>query len=204
MSYQTIVYEAVAHIAFIRLNRPDRLNAYTVTMGEELVAAFNVAESDDEVRVVVLTGNGKCFCAGVDLEHLKMHNSDVATTGVKLGEEYFVQGFCKDLLAFPKPLIAAFNGAAIGIGITMSLPCDIRIAAKSAKLGLPFAKLGIVPALGSSYLLPRIVGVHKAKELVFSAKPITAEQALEIGLVNHVVPDDQFTEFTEQLAACRT
>jgi 2-(1,2-epoxy-1,2-dihydrophenyl)acetyl-CoA isomerase len=154
------------------------------------------------VRAVVLTGAGRGFCAGVDLEHLKAHRAGgSAGKGPKLGEEDFLTKLPLELLEFPKPVIAAVNGAAIGVGVTMILPCDVRIAAAGAKLGVTFAKLGLLPGLGSTHLLPRLVGRAKALELVLSARVIRAEEAAEIGLVNRVVPADAVVAEARALAA---
>jgi len=199
--YETVVVTIAEAVATVTLNRPDKLNGYTVQLGDDLVDAFADLAVNDEVRVIVLTGAGKAFCAGVDLDVLKAQFAGETPPGQKqLGEEHFVLGFCEDLLNYEKPVIVAFNGAAVGVGITMSLPCDIRIAARSAKLALPFVKLGILPGLGSTYLLPRIVGLGKAKELVMTGQKLTADQALDIGLVNHVVDDEQLLDFTLDMA----
>jgi 2-(1,2-epoxy-1,2-dihydrophenyl)acetyl-CoA isomerase len=178
-------------VATITLHRPDKLNAYTTEMGDEVVAAFARCREDAAVRAVVLTGAGRAFCAGVDLEHLKAHQAGQnASKGPKLGEEDFLRKLPLDLVEFPKPVIAAINGPAIGVGVTMVLPCDVRIAAEGAKLGLTFAKLGLLPGLGSTHLLPRLVGMAKALELVLTARVVSAFEAKEIGLVNQVVAND--------------
>ena len=188
-AYQNILYEVDAGIATLTLNRPEKLNAYTLEMGDEIVDAFARARADDAVRVVLLTGAGRGFCAGVDLDALRAHQaSPSGGQGRRLGEEAFVRTLPLELLDFPKPVIVAINGAAIGVGVTMTLPCDVRIAADTAKLGMTFAKLGILPGLGSTHLLPRLVGPAKALELVLGARVIPAAEAAEIGLVNRVVP----------------
>jgi 2-(1,2-epoxy-1,2-dihydrophenyl)acetyl-CoA isomerase len=170
-------------------------------MGEEVVAALRSTRDDDGVRVVVLTGAGRGFCAGVDLEHLKQHMAGgSAGKGPKLGEEDFLKKMPLEIMEFPKPVIAAINGHAIGVGITMALPCDIRVAAAGAKIGLAFAKLGILPGLGSTHVLPRLVGVAKAQELVLTARNILAEEAAEIGLVNRVVPGDELMATVREMA----
>ncbi len=175
-------------VATVTLHRPDKLNAYTTEMGDAVVAAFRGMRDDPAVRAVILTGAGRGFCAGVDLEHLRAHQAgENASKGPRLGEEDFLTKFPLELLEYPKPVIAAVNGAAIGVGVTMILPCDLRIAAAGAKLGLTFTKLGILPGLGSTHLLPRLVGMGKALELVLTAKVIRAEEAESIGLVNRVV-----------------
>lgn len=188
--YQTLRVERQDAVAQIVLNRPEQLNAYTVRMGEELVHAFRSLAQDDAINVVVLTGAGRGFCAGVDLKVLQNPQATEADLPA-LGQEYFVQGFAEELYHYPKPVIAAINGAAVGVGVTMTLPCDIRIAAAGAKLALPFAKLGIVPGLGSTWLLPRLVGPGQAKILALGGATILAEEAQALGLVDRVVPADQ-------------
>ncbi len=191
--YEHILYDAADGVATITLNRPEKLNAYITPMGDEVVDAFRAAREDDAVRAVILTGAGRGFCAGVDLDHLKAHREGrnaAAGAGPRLGEEAFLKELPLALLEYPKPVIAAINGAAIGVGVTMVLPCDVRIAAAGAKLGLTFAKLGILPGLGSTHLLPRLVGRARALDLVLSARVFRAEEALEMGLVQRVVPGE--------------
>ena len=203
--YENILLDIEDGIAIITLNRPDKLNAYTVGMGEDVVEAFNTLKDNDDVNVVILTGSGKGFCAGVDLDHLKEQfaaaEKGEEIKGPKLGEERFIRELPATLASFPKPVIVAINGHAIGVGITMALPCDIRIAAEGAKIGLTFAKMGILPGLGSTQLLQRVVGPAKARELMLTAKVILAEEAAEIGLVNSVVPGDKLMEEARAMAA---
>lgn len=200
--YENILYTVEDGVATITLNRPDKLNAYTTEMGDEVYDAFGKARADEAVRAVILTGAGRGFCAGVDLEHLKAHQAGgSASKGPKLGEEAFLKKLPLEIVECPKPVIAAMNGASIGVGMTMALPCDIRIAAAGAKLGLTFAKLGILPGLGSTHLLPRLVGIAKAQELVLTAKIIRAEEALAIGLVNQVVPPEEVVAAARAMAA---
>ena len=207
MDFETVLYAKEDNLAIITLNRPDKLNAYTVEMGGDLVAAYGAAREDPDVRAVILTGAGRGFCAGVDLDALSAHQSSEATkSGPSLGQEEFLTTFPLALVEFPKPVVAAINGAAIGIGITMVLPCDARLAAESAKLGLTFGKLGILPGFGSTYLLPRLVGEAKARELLLSARKISAHEAVEIGLVDAVAGDGELIERAKEtarsLAAC--
>ena len=197
-AYETIRVDRDGAVATLTLDRPERRNAYNTQMGEELVAAFRALRDDDAVRALVLRGAGQGFCAGVDLDALKSEPG--------LGEGEFVRGFALELAAYPKPVIAAIHGAAIGVGVTMVLPCDVRVAADDAKLGLTFAKLGILPGLGSTHLLPRLVGLGRALELVLTARLVPAAEAYEIGLVNCVVPRDKLLatarEIAEQTLAC--
>ena len=198
---QTIECETGDGVATIAFARPDKLNAYTPEMGEETVAAFERARDDAAVRVVVLTGRGRAFCAGVDLEAFKAHMSGQAPSkGPKLGQEAFVRSWPLEMVDYPKPIIAAINGTAYGVGVTMTLGCDVRIAARGAKLGLNFAKLGVLPGLGSTHHLPRLVGLGKASELILSAASISADEALAIGLVQRVVDDADFVAEVRQLA----
>jgi 2-(1,2-epoxy-1,2-dihydrophenyl)acetyl-CoA isomerase len=200
--YANIQLDRSDGIATLTLNRPEKLNAYTQEMGEEITHAFRALRDDADVRVVILTGAGRGFCAGVDLDHLKAHQAvGGEAKGPKLGEEDFIRELPLELIAYPKPVIAAINGAAIGVGITMALPCDIRIAAAGVKLGFTFAALGILPGLGSTHLLPRLVGPAAAKELVFSARVFLAEEAAAIGLVNKVVPGDALMNEARAMAS---
>ncbi|NNL65778.1 MAG: hypothetical protein HKP30_06015 [Myxococcales bacterium] len=200
--YENVRFEVADGVATITLHRPDKLNAYTTEMGDEVYDAFQKVRDDDDVRSVILTGAGRGFCAGVDLEHLKAHRAGAnASSGPKLGEEAFLKKLPLELLEYPKPVIAAVNGAAIGVGITMILPCDLRIAAAGAKLGVTFVRLGILPGLGSTHLLPRLVGPARARELVLTGRKILAEEALRIGLVNEVVPGDALLDRAREIAA---
>ena len=198
MGYETILYEVEERVATITLNRPDKLNAYVPEMGNEIVAAFAAARDDADVGAVLVTGAGRGFCAGVDLDRLKEDHAARAagkeTSGPPIGQEAFVRSFPAELLDFPKPTIAVVNGAAIGVGVTFILPFDLRIAAAGAKLAVPFTKLGMLPGLGSSHLLPALIGLAKAKELVLTARTILAEEAERIGLVHQVVPADELLE----------
>jgi enoyl-CoA hydratase/carnithine racemase len=185
--YEHVKYEVEDAIATVTLNRPDKLNAYIPAMGDEVVDAFATARDDETVRVVILTGAGRAFCAGVDLDFLKAQMAAPNPSGLRLGEEAFVRQWPLDVLEYPKPVIAAINGAAVGVGVTMTLPCDVRLAAEDAKLGLTFAKLGMLPGLGSTHLLPSLVGLSRALDLVLAARTVTAQDAATMGLVQDVV-----------------
>jgi 2-(1,2-epoxy-1,2-dihydrophenyl)acetyl-CoA isomerase len=202
VAYANLLLDVAGGIATLTLNRPEKLNAYTTEMGEEVVDAFRKLRDDAAVRAVILTGAGRAFCAGVDLEHLRAHQAGAnASKGPRLGEEDFLRKLPLELLAYPKPVIAAVNGAAIGVGVTMILPCDVRLAAEGAKLGLTFAKLGLLPGLGSTHLLPRLVGRARALELVLTARKISAAEAAAIGLVSRAVPAAALLAEARALAA---
>lgn len=194
--YETIDYEIAENIATIFLNNPGKKNAYTPRMGMEIVTALEAAMADQNVRVVILTGRGDAFCAGIDLDFLKAHMAGEDTgPGPKLGEEHLVNDWPLDLVAYPKPVIAAINGAAFGVGVTMTLGCDVRYAAAGATLGLNFTMLGVLPGLGSTHHLPRLVGVGKALELVLSGARISAEEAFATGLVQRLcAPGEAYNE----------
>lgn len=203
MSYGTVIVERRGTTAILRLNRPDRLNAYTPEMGEDLVASLRAAAADDSIRGIVVTGEGRAFCAGADHECFA---GEPGPSGLRIGEEAFTRDFAIELAAIPKLTIAAFNGAAVGIGVTMSLCMDLRLAVPGAKLRLNFAELGILPGLGSTALLPRLIGLSAAKKLLLCERTLLAEQAQDIGLVDEVIAPDELVNravaLCEAAAAC--
>jgi 2-(1,2-epoxy-1,2-dihydrophenyl)acetyl-CoA isomerase len=202
MKYENILFDQKDGIATITLNRPDKLNAYTTELGDEVTHAFRAAQRDDGVRALILTGAGRAFCAGVDLEHLKAHEAGKnVSKGPRLGEEDFLRQLPLEMRDASKPIIAAINGHAVGVGMTMAMPCDIRIAAEDAKIGFVFARLGILPGLGSTHLLPNLIGMARAQELVLTAKKILGTEAAEIGLVNKAVPADRVLSEARAMAA---
>jgi enoyl-CoA hydratase/carnithine racemase len=202
MSYETIAYEISESILTITLNRPEKLNAFTAAMARELVEAFERADADDEVRAIIVTGAGRAFCAGADLaaggatfDRLARRDRPAPPTGPDgapdLSDETARDGGGRvslRIFASRKPVIAAVNGAAVGVGVTMTLPMDIRIASQDARFGFVFARRGIVPEACSSWFLPRIVGISKALEWNFSGRVFSAEEALVGRLVNAVHP----------------
>jgi len=201
-------------IATLTLHRPDALNAFTVTMATELERFFVDVAGDDAVRAVVVTGSGRAFCAGMDLSaegNVFGLDEDAAPTPAdlrdRLTEEPFQNGVRDTggkvtlaIHACPKPVIAAINGPAVGIGATMTLAMDIRMASTRARIGFVFGKLGIVPEAASSWFLPRIVGIQQALEWVYSAEILTAEQALAGRLVRSVHEPDELLEAAYTLA----
>jgi enoyl-CoA hydratase/carnithine racemase len=191
--YTEIRYEVVDAIATITLHRPDQLNAFTNTMMHELIAAFDRTDADDDVRVVIVTGAGRGFCAGADLSGggatFARGGSDVQTSvGVPRDGGGLVSLRIFESL---KPVIGAINGASVGVGVTMTLPMDIRLASSAAKFGFVFARRGIVPEAASSWFLPRLVGISRAAEWCYSGRVFAAEEALDGGLVRSLhEPDD--------------
>jgi enoyl-CoA hydratase/carnithine racemase len=201
MPYSNILLDQEGGIATITLNRPEKLNAYTTEMGDEFTHAFRALERDPAVRAIVITGAGRAFCAGADLEHLAAHAAGKnVSKGPRLGEEDFLRELPLEMRAASKPVLAAINGPAVGVGMTMAMPCDVRIAAEDAKLGFVFGRLGILPGLGSSHLLPQLVGMARAQELVLTAKKILGTEAAAIGLVNKAVPKEQVLATTIAMA----
>jgi enoyl-CoA hydratase/carnithine racemase len=198
MAYADIRYDVAARIATITLSRPERLNAFTTLMGEELISAFDEADRDDGVRAVVVTGAGRGFCAGADLgagggtfDYAATHRADHRDGGGQVALAIFR---CR------KPVIAAINGPAVGVGLTMTLPMDIRIAAADAKVGFVFVRRGIVPEACSSWFLPRVVGIAKATELVYTGRVFQAAEEAESGLFNYVLPTAQVLPRAMQIA----
>ncbi|HEY7630547.1 MAG TPA: crotonase/enoyl-CoA hydratase family protein [Thermoleophilaceae bacterium] len=192
MEFEEILYEVEDHVLTITLNRPERLNAFTPTMGRELIEAFDAADADDDVRAIVVTGAGRGFCAGADLE---AGGSTFDWRERQAGGEEIPRdgGGRISLRIFQsvKPVIAAINGPAVGVGITMTLPMDVRLAAEGAKIGFVFARRGIVPEACSSWFLPRVVGISQAMEWVATGRVFDAAEALKGGLVRSVHdPDD--------------
>lgn len=193
MAYEEIIYEVSEQIATITLNRPDKLNSFTNRMLKEIIAAFDESDADDNVRAVIVTGSGRAFCAGADLsgggETFAKGGSDVkAKTGVMRDGGGLVS---LRIFESKKPVIGAINGAAVGVGVTMTLPMDIRLASTASKFGFVFAKRGIVPEAASSWFLPRLVGISQATEWCFTGRMISADEAKEGRLVRSVhAPED--------------
>jgi enoyl-CoA hydratase/carnithine racemase len=193
MAYEEILYDVSDNIATITLHRPDKLNAFTNRMLKEMIAAFDATDADDDVRAVIVTGAGRAFCAGADLsgggETFAKGGSDVAArSGVVRDGGGLV---ALRIFESKKPVIGAINGAAVGVGVTMTLPMDIRLASDNAKFGFVFARRGIVPEAASSWFLPRLVGISQAAEWCFTGRMISAEEAREDRLVRSVhAPDD--------------
>ena len=200
MDYQQILYAVDAGVLTITLNRPERLNAFTARMMYELLDAFERADADDAVRAVIVTGAGRAFCAGADLgsgggtfdysgeaQPIESHRDGGGLVALRV-------------FASKKPVIAAINGPAVGVGITMTLPMDVRIAASGARMGFVFARRGIVAEACSSWFLPRVVGISRAAEWVLTGRVFPAEEALAGGLVSRVVAPEALIDTARDLA----
>jgi len=207
MTYQTIRTEVANGVMTLTLNRPDRLNAFTQTMLDDMLAALDGADADDDVRAIIVTGAGRGFCAGVDLD------DDNAFTAAKVDPAATDPGVWDDpanrdmggILALRlfnclKPVIAAVNGPAVGIGATMQLPMDIRIASDTARFGFVFARRGIVPEAASSWFLPRLVGMSQALEWCYSGRVFGADEARAGGLVRSVHAPGELLEVAHAIA----
>jgi enoyl-CoA hydratase/carnithine racemase len=196
---EQITTELTDGILTITLNRPDRLNAWTQTMCRELIEAFDEADGNDDVRVLIITGAGRAFCAGADLER-GAETFDWRARGGEGPPRDNGGQFTLRIFQCTKPVIAAVNGPAVGVGATMQLPMDIRLAADDARFGFVFARRGIVPEAASSYFLPRVVGISRAMEWVATGRVFSAQEALEGGLVRSLHPKDQLLDAARELA----
>jgi enoyl-CoA hydratase/carnithine racemase len=212
MTYEQITYEAANLVATITLNRPDKLNAWTQKMEEEIGAAVRAASADEQVRVIILTGAGKGFCAGADMSLLsKISQESAPRAGRFLVDNEMGGDVPADFrrkhawfLSVPKPIIAAINGPAVGLGFIVPLYCDFRFASAKARFSVIFSKRGLVAEYGLAWMLPRLVGVANAVELMFTSKMVDAAEALRMGLVSRVFPEENFLgavqEFARELA----
>ncbi len=199
MDYEQIATEISDGVLTITLNRPERLNAWTAQMGRELRSAFDRADDDDEVRAIIVTGAGRGFCAGADLasggDTFDYRKHESAGQARDNGGEFTLRVF-----ESTKPVIAAINGAAVGVGATMTLPMDVRLASENARMGFVFARRGIIPEACSSWFLPRIVGISRAMEWVATGRVFSAQEALEGGLVRSLHPKDELLDAAHALA----
>jgi enoyl-CoA hydratase/carnithine racemase len=212
MPYEQILYDVADAIATVTLNRPDKLNAWTMRMANEVQHAFRRADRDDTVRVLVVTGAGRGYCAGADMDMLQgLHRGAApADTGAALLDEFAdeesdvppaLRGPYSYPLGLHKPVIAAVNGVAAGLGLSYMLYYDMRIASERARFGTIFSRRGLVAEHGSSWLLPRLIGMHNACDLLFSGRLVTAEEAWHMGLVNRVVPHDALMPTVRTIAS---
>ncbi len=196
--YDTLLVERRDGIAVVTLNRPEVLNAFNPKMGRDITAAFRVLADDADTRVVILTGAGRAFCSGADISRPKDRASQWNPNVIRGYESGTAMS--RMMANYPKPIIAAINGVALGVGFSLTLPCDIRLAAENASFGAIYTRIGMIPELGSSFLLPRIVGFGKAMELVLTGRMIEAQEAKELGLVNKVTAEGKVVEEAQEMA----
>jgi 2-(1,2-epoxy-1,2-dihydrophenyl)acetyl-CoA isomerase len=197
--YETIILTSERPVAFITLNRPDKLNAFGGPMREEILDALTRIAADDAIRVLVVTGKGRGFSAGGDIDHLKQlreNNNEEGFRRVLANGEKII----RTMRALPKPVIAAVNGPCAGAGFSFALGCDIRIASDAATFGASFARIGLHPDWGGSWFLPKLVGTANACELIFAGSMISAHEAARMGLVNRVVPHGELIGIVVDLA----
>ncbi len=197
MGYATLRLERADAVATLTLNRPEARNALDAVMRQELAAALDELERDPEVRVLVLTGAGGHFCAGGDVKSMRERRYSAADGRARVEA---LNRFVLRLVDFPRPTIASVDGFAVGAGCNVALACDLIVASDRARFGQVFARIGLVPDGGGTWLLPRLVGLARAKELIFTADVIDAAEAARIGLVNRVVPAAALAEETRRLA----
>ena len=204
---QTLRYQVDQGVATITLDRPDKMNAFTTVMRDELIAAFDETDADDAVRVVIVTGAGKAFCAGADLSaggktFDYAARGDAAREALRVGDVYRDGGGLVTLRIFRslKPVIGAINGAAVGIGVTMQLPMDIRLASTGARFGFVFARRGVVPEAASSWFLSRVVGMQTALEWCYTGRVFDAQEALGRGLVRSLHAPEELLPAAQALA----
>src|SRR5213593_4765609 len=197
--YQTIIFSTADSIATIKLNRPEKLNAFGGPMREEILDALQKIARDDDIRAVIVTGEGRAFSAGGDIQHLKQLRDNKDESGFRNILSYG-QKITRAMRSLGKPIIAAVNGPCAGAGLSFALGCDIRIASDKATFGASFALIGLHPDWGGSWFLPRLVGSAKACELVFTGTVVSAQEAERIGLVNRVVEHEQLMPSVMELA----
>ncbi len=200
MEYEQIIYEVEDQIAILTLNRPKRLNAWTWKMHEEFGDVLNRVERDTNVRALIVTGAGRGFCAAADLSRGEItFETDEPRKNKNRGEEYIFLSL-KGYFSLKKPVITAINGPAVGVGIAMVLPFDIRIASESARNGIVFDRRGVVPDNTCTLILSRIIEISRAVELMYTGRVINAREALEFGLVSRFVPDEELMKVAKEIA----
>ncbi len=195
--YQNLIYLKEGAIATVQLNRPQKKNALNSELRREMEETLRLIERDTSLKVVIVTGGEEIFCAGADIGEIK--EATTAEANYKHAREF--QLLFDQIESLPQPVIAAVSGYALGGGCELALACDIRIASEGARFGLPEIKIGAFPGGGGTQRLPRLIGAAKAKEMIFTGDPISADQALSLGLVAKVVPKDKLTEEAKGLAA---
>ena len=195
MSHDYIIAEQRGRVGIVTFNRPDRLNAMIPEMGAEVRTQLEEWEKDDSVGAIVLTGAGRAFCSGADISNFENQLSSPDSNSSDERDQWYLT-----LRAMPKPTIAAINGVAVGLGVTCTLLCDIRIAAADARLSFRFVRLGLTPELGSTHTLPRLIGLERANEVMLTGRFFTGQEAREMGMVLEVYPKEEVAERAVELA----
>ena len=193
MGFETVLYSVADHVATVTLNRPEKMNTWNTALAADLSAALTEARDDDEGRAIILTGAGRAFCAGLDLQ-----TGGQATDGERESRSNIPELLPHEV---PKPVLAAINGPAVGVGITYPMLCDVRIAAEQAKIGFVFVRRGLMPELASHTIVQRVVGLSNAADLLLSGRIITGVEAAGMGLVSKAVPKDELMDTARAMAA---
>jgi len=195
-AFETVLYEKKDHIAYVTLNRPQALNAYSVRMRDDLYQVLSAVKDDDEIRVAIVRGaSDKAFCAGADLTEFL-----TAPSAIKARQIRFRRDLWRLFLSVPQPLIAAVHGYVLGSGMEIAASCDIRIASENAQFGLPEVGLGIIPGAGGTQTIPRLIGTSRSLEMLLTNRWISSAEAHTFGLVNRVVPNGQHVRAAEEIA----
>ncbi|MCP4668804.1 MAG: enoyl-CoA hydratase [Deltaproteobacteria bacterium] len=199
--YETLVFEEKDNVAWIRMNRPENFNALNLPMARELCQVTAHCTTEKRIRAVVLTGTGRAFCAGGDVKDMSKHLKETGRADLFLRDlALHLHAFVAELARMPKPVIAAVNGTAAGAGFSMSLACDMSLAVKGVNFVMAYTDIGLVPDGSSTYFLSRLVGIKKAMEIVYLNEPISADEALRLGLVNHVYSPEDFEKGVASMA----
>jgi 2-(1,2-epoxy-1,2-dihydrophenyl)acetyl-CoA isomerase len=200
--YETLTFEEKDGVAWIRMDRPEELNALNLPMAKELCQVSAYCATESRVRAVVLTGTGRAFCAGGDVKDMYKHLKETGRSDLFLRElALHLHSFVAEVVRMPKPVIAAINGTAAGAGFSMSLACDLSLAVEGARFVIAYTNIGLVPDGSSTFFLTRLVGVKKAMEMVYLNEPIRADEAMRLGIVNQVFPAEDFEKNVSSVAA---
>jgi len=199
--YETLIFEEKDGVAWIRMDRPDELNALSLPMARELCEATAYCTVEKSVRAVVLTGTGRAFCAGGDVKKMAQELEETGRSDLFLRDlALYLHSFVSEIARMPKPVLAAVNGIAAGAGFSMSLACDMSIVAEGARFVMAYTNIGLVPDGSSTFFLSHLVGPKKAMELIYLNEPIDAEEALKLGIVNRVLPSEEFEKGVSGIA----
>ena len=199
--YETLIFEEKDEVAWIRMNRPDELNALNLPMARELCQATAYCTVEKSVRAVVLTGTGRAFCAGGDVKKMAQELAETGRSDLFLRDlALHLHSFVAEIARMPKPVLAAVNGIAAGAGFSMTLACDMSIAAEGARFVMAYTNIGLVPDGSSTFFLSHLVGPKKAMEMIYLNEPIDAEEALKLGIVNRVLPSEEFEKGVSEIA----